>query len=94
MEHNLIKKNYSQIEAGKRYFIKLYKQAVKIHDEKMINFCKCIFDCYDFHGVNGHIPRPNGKKKIRKRREQYIDVKIVDITAMNSSSNSTIIHIV
>lgn len=65
-QHNNIKKNYSQTESGKRYFIKLYKQAVKIHDEKMINFCKCVFDCYDFHGVNGHIPRPNGKKKLGK----------------------------
>ncbi len=63
-QHNNIKKNYSQTEAGKRYFIKLYKHALKIHDAKMINFCKCIFDCYDVHGVNGHILRPNGKKKL------------------------------
>lgn len=61
MEHNLIKKNYSQTEAGKRYFIKLYQQAVAIGDEKMINFCKCVFECYDIHEINGHIKRPNGK---------------------------------
>lgn len=62
MEHNLIKKNYSQTEGGKRYFIKLYEQAVAIGDEKMINFCRCVFECYDAHEVNGHIPRPNGNE--------------------------------
>jgi len=61
MEHNLIKKNYSQTEAGKRYFIKLYERAIAVGDRKMINFCKCVFECYDIHAVNGHIPRPNGK---------------------------------
>ncbi len=60
MEHNLMKKNYSQTEAGKRYFIKLYDKALKSNDEKMINFCQGIFDIYDKFGVNGHIKRPNG----------------------------------
>jgi 5-methylcytosine-specific restriction endonuclease McrA len=67
MEHNLIKKNYSQTEAGKRYFIKIYEKALKNNDEQIINFCKCVFDCYDKHGVNGHIPRPNGEKIINNR---------------------------
>lgn len=62
MEHNLLKKNYSQTEAGKRYFIRLYEQAVSIGDVKVINFCKCVFECYDRHEINGHIPRPNGQK--------------------------------
>lgn len=66
MECNLRKKNFSQTESGKRYFIRLYKRAVIVGDEKIINFCKCLFDCYDVHGVNGHIPRPNGKKKSGK----------------------------
>jgi len=60
-EHNLIKKNYSQTEAGKRYFIKMYKNAMDNDDRRTINFCKCVFECYDKHGINGHIPRPNGK---------------------------------
>ena len=59
-EHNLIKKNYSQTEAGKRYFIKIYETAVTSNDEKLIRFCKDIFDVYDKNKVNGHIPRPNG----------------------------------
>ena len=61
MEHNLIKKNYSQTEAGKRYFIGFYKQALSIGDEKMIKFCRDVFDIYDEHQINGHIERPNGK---------------------------------
>jgi predicted restriction endonuclease len=61
MEHNLIKKNYSQTEAGKRYFIKIYKQAIASGDKKMMKFCKDVFDVYDKHRINGHIKRPNGK---------------------------------
>lgn len=64
MEHNLMKKNYSQTEAGKRYFIKMYKKALAEKDKKMIDFCKCVFNCYDKHKINSHIPRPNGKEKI------------------------------
>jgi len=60
-QHNLIKKNYSQTEAGKKYFIKMYNRAVKLNDEKIIKFCRCVFACYDRHDINGHIPRPNGK---------------------------------
>ena len=59
-EHNLLKKNYSQTEMGKRYFIKIYEKALRDNDEKMINFCKSVFDIYDKFQVNGHIKRPNG----------------------------------
>lgn len=61
MEHNLLKKNYSQTETGKRYFIKIYENAVAIGDDRMIKFSREVFDIYDKHGVNGHIPRPNGR---------------------------------
>ena len=64
MQCNLMKKNYSQTEAGKRYFTRLYKRAVAIGDKKMIKFCKHIFDVYNGEEVNSHIPRPNHKKKI------------------------------
>jgi hypothetical protein len=60
-EHNLLKKKYSQTEAGKRYFIKIYEDAVKIGDERMVKFCKQVFDAYNKHGINTHIPRPNHK---------------------------------
>jgi 5-methylcytosine-specific restriction endonuclease McrA len=60
-EHNLLKKNYSQTEAGKRYFIKLYEQAIAKGDKRMVDFCKQVFDVYNKHKVNQHIPRPNKK---------------------------------
>lgn len=62
MQCNLMKKNYSQTEFGKKYFIKIYEKALAAKDERMIKFCKCVFDCYDEHKVNGHIARPNGDK--------------------------------
>lgn len=59
MEHNLIKKNYSRTESGKRYFIRFYEDVLAKNDHKMINFCKEVFDVYDKYGINGHIKRPN-----------------------------------
>ncbi len=58
-KHNLLKRNYSQTEAGKRYFIRMYETAVKNGDEKMIAFAQAVFDVYDAHDVNGHINRPD-----------------------------------
>jgi len=58
-QHNLLKKNYSQTEAGKRFVIKTYERAVALGDERMIRFCKDIFDIYNKHGLNRHIARPN-----------------------------------
>ena len=58
-EHNLMKKIYSQTEAGKKYFIKMYERAVADDDERMSKFCRAVFDVYNKHKVNGHIPRPN-----------------------------------
>jgi predicted restriction endonuclease len=57
-EHNLVKKNYSATEAGKRYFIKLYEQAAANADVRIIKFCNDVFDVYDRHGIDRHIPRP------------------------------------
>jgi 5-methylcytosine-specific restriction endonuclease McrA len=61
-EHNFLKKTYSQTEFGKRFLIRLYKDAVKKNDERMIGFCREIFDVYDKYGINGHIKRPNHEK--------------------------------
>lgn len=58
-EHNLLKKNYSQTEAGKKYFIKLHEQAIRQGDSRMIAFCEQVFDVYNSHHVNTHIERPN-----------------------------------
>lgn len=61
-QHNVMKKNYSQTEAGKRYFIKMYEKAIEKNDKKMIKFCKQVFDAYNEHKINTHIPRPNKVK--------------------------------
>jgi len=67
---NLMKKNYSQTEFGKRYFIRLYERALSLNDKKMLKFLKCIFDCYDIHKINGHIKRPNGKEKNKNKNHK------------------------
>ena len=59
-QHNLLKKNYSATEAGKRYFVKMYQAAVRQGDSKMVKFCIAVFDVYDEFHINRHIPRPNG----------------------------------
>ena len=58
-QHNLLKKNYSQTEAGKRYFIRMHETAVANQDEKMIAFCRAVFDAYDEYEVDFHIARPD-----------------------------------
>lgn len=67
MECNLIKKNFSQSEAGKRFVIKMYEKAVAKNDERMIKFCQKIFDVYNDFNLNSHIKRPNNKQKGRKK---------------------------
>jgi len=62
-QHNLIKKNYSQTEAGKKYFIKLYETAFEKKDLRMVGFCKSVFDVYNTYKINSHIVRPDIKKK-------------------------------
>lgn len=57
-KHNLQKKNYSQTESGKKFFIHLYQQAKAQKDEKIIKFCEDIFAVYEAHDINGHIKLP------------------------------------
>lgn len=61
-QHNLLKKNYSQTEAGKRYFIRMHETAVANQDEKMMEFCRAVFDAYDEYEVDFHIPRPDAEE--------------------------------
>ena len=58
-QHNSMKKNYSQTEAGKRFFIHTYEMAVENQDEAMMAFCQAVFDAYEEHDMNGHIERPD-----------------------------------
>ena len=57
-KHNNLKKNYSQTEAGKRFFKHTYDMAVENNDEKMIAFCEAVFDVYEEYDMNGHVERP------------------------------------
>ncbi|MCM8801266.1 MAG: HNH endonuclease [Candidatus Omnitrophica bacterium] len=59
MQCNLIKKNYSQTEAGKRFVIKMYEQAIAKNDKRIVEFCKHIFDVYNKFQINSHIKRPD-----------------------------------
>lgn len=54
-KHNSMKKNYSMTEAGKRFFINIYENAMKVDDREMRVFCQDIFDVYDKHDIDGHI---------------------------------------
>jgi len=56
--HNLLKKNYSRTEAGKRYFIQLYQDAISQSDRRMIAFCEEVFVVYDKHHVDEHLRPP------------------------------------
>ena len=60
-KHNSMKRNYSQTEAGKRFFKHTYDMAVENNDEKMIAFCEAVFDVYEEHDMNGHVERPDRK---------------------------------
>ncbi len=68
MEHNLVKSNHSQTEAGKRFFTKIYKKAVANNDENIIRFCKAVFDTYDEFGINWQILKPNGEKARKENK--------------------------
>lgn len=51
-QHNFIKKNYSQTEAGKRFFIKMKEQAEAINDSHMIAFCDEVLGSYKRFGYD------------------------------------------
>jgi len=57
-KHNFLKKTYSQTEFGKRFLIRLYRDAVKNNDKTMKKFCNEIFNVYDKYEVGTHIKRP------------------------------------
>lgn len=54
-QHNFIKKNYSQTEAGKRFFIKLHEQAKVINDKQMLAFSDAILAVYQKFGYDQQI---------------------------------------
>lgn len=54
-QHNFIKKNYSQTEAGKRFFIKMKDQAGTLNDENMMKFCDEVLELYSKYGYDTQI---------------------------------------
>lgn len=54
-QHNFIKKNYSQTEAGKRFFIKMKQQARRANDPHMIAFCNDVLALYTRYGYDSQI---------------------------------------
>ena len=58
-KHNLLKHNYSRTEAGKRYFIQLFEDAVKVKDFEMVIFCQDIFAVFDKYHIDDHIVSPS-----------------------------------
>lgn len=60
-EHNFLKKNYSQTEFGKRFFIRLYNDALTKDDKRMVKFCKEILDIYDKYDIDKHIKKSNNE---------------------------------
>ncbi len=52
---NFRKKNYGQTESGKKMFIRLWRTAKNIGDEKIKRFCEEILNAYEKYDINGHI---------------------------------------
>ena len=60
-EVRLEKYGFNEIPKVSRGFIKIYEKAITNNDDRMIKFCRNIFDIYYKFEINGHIKRPNGK---------------------------------
>ncbi len=54
-QHNFIKKNYSQTEAGKRFFLKMKEQAIALDDQHMMAFCDEVLASYQKYGYDDQI---------------------------------------
>ena len=54
-QHNFLKKNFKQTEAGKKMFIRLFELAKSQGDLEMQHFCREILEVFERNGINGHI---------------------------------------
>ena len=52
-EHNTLKKNYSQYDAGKLFFQKMNDNAKRLGDDEMLKFCAEIFMVYEKYEICG-----------------------------------------
>ena len=55
-QHNLMKKQLGQTQAGKRLFLRMYEVAKKEGNEELLAFCHEVLEIYEKHGINGHFP--------------------------------------
>lgn len=51
-QHNFIKKNYSQVETGRRFFEKMREQAAAADDANMLQFCDEVLELYTKFGYD------------------------------------------
>lgn len=54
-KHNYLKKNFSQTETGKKFYIRLLELAKKEDDTQLVEFCTDILNTFEKHNINGHI---------------------------------------
>lgn len=54
-QHNFIKKNLKQTEAGKKMFIRLHDLAKSENNKELMKFCSDVLETYKKYDINGHI---------------------------------------
>jgi hypothetical protein len=54
-QHNFLKKNLKQTEAGKKMYIRLYEVAKKESEIELVKFCTEVLEVYEKYNINGHI---------------------------------------
>lgn len=54
-QHNNLKKNLKQTEAGKKMFVRLYELAKQEKNKRLQDFFAQILQTYEDHDINGHI---------------------------------------
>ncbi len=53
--NNFRKKDYNQIETGKKMFIHLYELSKSLGDTETMRFCEEILETFEKHHINDHI---------------------------------------
>ncbi len=54
-QHNFLKKNFKQTEAGKKFFIRLYRIAVSSREQSLIKFCSEVLEIFEKNHIDDHI---------------------------------------
>ena len=51
-EHNILKKNFGQLEFGKKLFLKTLSKAISTGDARMEKFCLDVIEIFDRYDIN------------------------------------------